>query len=76
MGVDSIACPDCAETEFLASVEALTGYAPIEVDSSIGEWEFGGPANVDWESSKTVGWRCGRCGWEIADSAWLSATTT
>ena len=68
---EQLACPTCATTDDLQTIESLYGHASttrIEADRTI---DFTGWTEIDWDSSQTVGAFCKNCGWSHEGDDWL-----
>lgn len=74
-GIDDgtpIGCPGCGETDGLSTVELLRGYAGcsfFRLDDGSLQTAFGGYTDINWDTTRTVGLECARCGhqWDFED---------
>lgn len=66
-------CPECGETNDLATIERLIGVARMRVTEA-GDVEYEGETTISWDTTETVGVQCG-CGWEVFGDDWASSLT-
>ncbi len=67
---DILSCPQCHQSDRLATVEkveALAECSEINIDGP----EFTGDTEVFFDTSETVGVHCRSCDWEVIAPDWI-----
>lgn len=70
--VRPVGCPECGDTQSLATIETLEGAAACQIVRDDGEVcvSHDGETDVDWDSSVTLGISCQACGYEYRGDDW------
>ncbi len=74
-----VPCPSCGREDRFATIEILTGVAPVaRVSQTVSHdlvLEHEGVTEIHWSDQKTVGLRCD-CGWEANGPDWRGQLIT